>query len=235
MKSTLGDLAGSVAKNARLLPLRAARLGTAAWQAVVHGPAAPLPGETVHVDPRHIRGHVTPELRAHLLRRTGHPGGVVVGGDWDRTVARYEDFTEKVVYRSCHARWVEGRDWEDTPLVQVYLERLATGVPCRFPTVEHLRQRYAALDRIFAEATEQRRLSSRHEDLVRISVTRDHGLLWGPDGRHRVSIALIAGLTTIPARVGFIHPHALPYFQTLRVARPAPRLRLALPGARRGA
>jgi hypothetical protein len=211
---------------------RGTRAWTAARQAAVYGWAAPTRNEAIHVDPRHIRAVVTSRAQRHLERVTGHQGGVVVGGDWDVDLVNRRDFRTKLVYRSCHAHWVDGVPWEDTELIRIYRERLARGECRDFDGIEALMARYARLDRVFQEASERRTLSRRYEDLVRISIARDHTLLWGPDGRHRVTIALILGLERIPARVGFIHARALPYFQTLRTPHPSGRRWFVLPGAR---
>jgi hypothetical protein len=219
-------------RQAAHLPRRATRVWTAARQAAVYGWAAPARNETIHVDPRHIRALVTSELKRHLVRKTGHQGGVIVGGDWDVELVTYRDFKTKLVYRSCHAHWVDGVPWEDTEIVRIYRDQLARGACRDFRSVESLMARYARLDRIFAEVIERRALSHRFEDLVRISIARDHTLLWGPDGRHRVTMALLAGLTRIPARVGYVHTGALAYFQTLRTPLPTGRRWFVLPGAR---
>lgn len=213
------------------LPRRATRIYTALRQAAIYGWAAPRWRETIHVDPRNIRALVTPRLKRHLVRTTGHQSGVVAGGDWDVDLAEYRDFQTKLVYRSCHAHWVDGVPWEETEIVRTYLDQLAKGEPCPFVDADALMRRYARLDRIFDDVTQRRRLSRRYEDLVKISIARDHTLLWGPDGRHRVTIALIAGLPSIPARVGYVHPSALPYFQTLRTHHGASQRWYGLHGA----
>jgi hypothetical protein len=200
--------------------IRAAQAWTRAHHRLVLGSAAPFRGERIRVDPRDIRGNVKPDLKRHLERRTGCQGGVVVGGSWDIDLVDYHDFRTTLVYESCHARWVEGKRWEDTPLVQVYLERLANGVPNRFASVQEAMERYNALDRIFEHVVSSKSLSDEADHLVQISITRDRSLLWGPDGRHRVCIALIAGLTSMPAKVGYVHAQSLAYFQTLRDSRP---------------
>jgi hypothetical protein len=230
--SVFDTVTSFTATQAEHLPRRATRVYTAVRQAAIYGWAAPRWRETIHVDPRDIRALVTPKLKRHLVRTTGHQSGVVAGGDWDVELAEYRDFRTKLVYRSCHAHWVDGVPWEETEIVRIYLDQLAKGEPCPFDDVAGLMRRYRRLDRIYEDVVRRRRLSHRYEDLVKISIARDHSLLWGPDGRHRVTIALIAGLPTIPARVGYVHPLALPYFQTLRTHAPGSRRGFGLPGVR---
>ena len=214
------------------MPHRATRMWTAMRQAALYGWAAPARSETIHVDPRHIRARITPQLGRQLVRTTGHEGGVIVDGDWDLERVTSREFTTTPVYRSCHAHWVEGVPWEETESVRMDLDRLADGTCHDFDGVEQLIARHDRLDRIFEEVVERWGLSRRYEDLVRISIARDHTLLWGPDGGHRIAMALIANLTRIPARVGYIHNQALPYFQTLRTPQPSGRRPFVMPGAR---
>jgi hypothetical protein len=230
--SALESVTSFTANQARHMPRRATRVYTALRQVAVYGWAAPKWRETIHVDPGNIRALVTSKLKAHLVRKTGHQNGVVVGGDWDIDLVEYRDFRTKLVYRSCHAHWVDGVPWEETEIVRIYLDQLARGEPCPFVDVDALMRRYTRLDRVFDEVVRRQALSRRYEDLVQISIARDHTLLWGPDGRHRVTIALLAGLSSIPARVGFVHPLALPYFQSLRTHVPTRRSWFVLPGAR---
>ena len=105
------------------MPHRATRMWTAMRQAALYGWAAPARSETIHVDPRHIRARITPQLERQLVRTTGHEGGVIVDGDWDLERVTSREFTTTPVYRSCHAHWVEGVPWEETESVRMDLDR----------------------------------------------------------------------------------------------------------------
>jgi hypothetical protein len=194
------------------------RLASLYLNTVELGERAPRRGEVIDVDPTRIVGALGTTVARRLRNETGRRGGVVVGGRWDLEV-QYLDFSEKLVYQACRARWVEGRAWEETELIQIYLDRLERGERCRFASHGDLVDRYRALDGIYAQVRREGRLSERPEHLVAISVVRDGRLLWGPNGRHRVAIALLAGLPTMPASVGFVHRQAIDAFGALRRTR----------------
>ena len=180
---------------------------------------APRQGEIIDVDPRQVAGSLNSRAIEMARRMCGHLDGVVVDGDWDLH-ATFEPFTEKLAYLACHMRWVEGRAWEDTELFQLYAGRIGRGEPCRFKAYGELVDRYRALDGVFEQVRREGGLSERPEHLVRMSVARDGRILWGRNGRHRVAVALIAGVRTMPAKVGYVHRNAVSHFQTLRRAHP---------------
>jgi hypothetical protein len=179
------------------------------------GGMAPGRREIIDVDPTRIGGSFDGPVLRRLFAQSGYSSGVVVDGDWDLYV-QYHDFAQKLVYEACRMRWVAGRPWEDTELFQIYQGRLERGEPCRFATYDALVERYRTLDTIYEQVVREGRLREEPEHLVKISVVRDGRLIWGPNGRHRVSIALIAGLHTMPARVGYVHMRAVELFQSFR-------------------
>ena len=191
------------------------RLVTLYTHRVALGPLAPRAGEVIDVDPREIRGHLPKELAKRLRVQSGFESGAVIGGDWDRHVRRL-DLTEKDVYTSCRLRWVEGRAWEDTPIFASYLGLIERREPCDFRSVAELVESYRRLDEVFAQVQDEGRLSERYEHLVLVNMDREGSLFWGPNGRHRVTMALICGFVSIPARVGFVHRDAVDRFQALR-------------------
>lgn len=180
------------------------------------GAACPSLFEVVSVPPDKIVGHITAIPQWFI----GHGYSLVVGGNWDSELP-LTDFSSHPVYISCHMRWVQGADWEETPVYQDYLRKIHQGKPShpKAQDVESLRERYRQLDVVYRTVVAERAMSTRAEDLVRISMARDGRLFWGPDGRHRIVMAKIAGLAAIPARAGFVHPDAIEQFQALRLPR----------------
>ena len=193
------------------------RLVTLYRHRFVLGSLAPSGGEVIDVDPRRIVGHMPTRLAKRLRARTGFEAGAVIGGDWDREI-RPVNLTEKEVYTSCHLRWIEGHPWHDTPIYRSYVALIERGEPCDFRSVGELDESYRRLDEIYARVRHEGRLSERYEHLILVNMDRDGGLSWGPNGRHRVTMALICGFESIPARVGFIHPLAIDRFQARRRA-----------------
>lgn len=186
------------------------------------GHRAPLLRELIHIDPATIAGERKTDVARAFQRRHGGGRALVVGGEWDLTLKPL-DPRALGVYRSCHAHWVNGVPWEETPVYQSYLRKIETGQPhpdC--PNREALEARYAALDAVFAQVRDTGAMSEKAEDLVTISLDRRGRPYWGPNGRHRVCIALVLGLAAMPARVGIVHEDALDLYQTLRSHRRAP-------------
>jgi hypothetical protein len=184
-------------------------------QLITWGRMAPRRGEIIHVDPRQVRGYLGLDLARGLRSSTGFAGEAVIDGDWDLAVPLV-DIVDTEVYRSCRLHWIEGVPWEDTALVQEYAGRVVAGAIARFPTHAALLERFHALDGIYEQVRADRRMSDSYRHLVRISIGRDGRLIMGPDGRHRLAIAVITDVDSMPARVGYVHPGALQAFQRLR-------------------
>lgn len=186
-------------------------------QAIRWGPRAPRRGEIIDVDPSAVNGYLTVAMARQASPSSVRGGrfGYIVGGDWD-TLVPVADITATDVYVSCRMRWIDERRWEDTPVFQQYVERMQRGEMPRFRSERALLERYVALDDVFEHVRRTRTLSERSEHLVLVSVGRDGRLIYGPDGRHRLVIALIAELAAMPARVGIVHRAGVDHFQALR-------------------
>lgn len=181
------------------------------------GHLAPGRGEVITVDPREVCGYLHLNLASRLRAQHGVGHGGVVGGDWEHEIEDV-DPTQTTVYQSCVLRWRQGYAWRDTPVYQAYVARIESGALQRYGPEQGLLERYQRLDDIYAQVLRAGALSAEPAQLIRVNVTRSGRLVYGPDGRHRFVIALLAGLDTIPARVGFVHPEALERFQALREA-----------------
>lgn len=182
------------------------------------GKYAPRPGEIIHVDPRDIRGHLEHKKKGwpHLIKSTGYEEATVYGGNWDKDYITYLDFTKQEVFKSCYQHWVKGIPWDKTPIYMDYVTLIESGVPNRFKSLEDLSQRYQELDKIFAMVKKNKALSDDPDHLIRISMARDGTLIWGPNGRHRICMAICADIKTIPAKVGYVHSEAVDIFNGLR-------------------
>jgi len=183
------------------------------------GDRAPYTNEIILVEPAKIRGHLEHKKRGwkNLYLKSGYSGGAVVGGDWDKKYITYLDLKEEEVYKSCYNHWVNGVPWEETSIYKGYVHMLESGIPNRFSSLEELSNRYRKLDKIFSSVKTSQKLSNKPEDMIRISIARDGTLIWGPDGRHRICMALCAGLEKIPVKIGYIHIDAIEQFQKYRV------------------
>jgi len=184
-------------------------------QQIIHGKKAPYPDEIIYIDPNKIMGHMDVEKNGwNLLKKaTQYNGYAIVGGDWDLDYVTYVTFKELDLYKSCYEHWVMGKPWSQTSLYHEYVEKLEKGIPNRFSSLEELQDRYETLDRIYQEINEKQTLSTHPDDLIKISIDRNGNLIWGPNGRHRICMALCAGLKSMPGRVGFVHASAVDKFQ----------------------
>jgi hypothetical protein len=175
--------------------------------------------EMLYIDPRAVSAYLHAALAKQLRTRAVRRRVLLVDGEWESEVAPV-DFAATSVHQSCRLHWLEGVPWQETPVFREYLERMERGAIKRFATPDDLLARYRSLDEIYEEVRQQGRMSTSFEHLIRINIDRHGRLIVGPDGRHRHTIALIAGLERVPARLGYVHPAALPRLRVLQRAMP---------------
>lgn len=142
--------------------------------------------------------------------------GKVVGGNWDLHRSDVDTNTKLV---SCRMRWLEGADWEETPIYAYMMAEIRDGRVtngCR--TREDVDERYRRLDAIFATVRAEGRLRDMSElpeyfrrahGATLIHVARDGTCLRSGGGAHRFAIARILDLPEMPAQLGAIHPDAI--------------------------
>lgn len=179
---------------------------------------APLdPLKVVYVDPRRISRI---SGRRDAARARYRDLGGVRGGEWDRenrgrTFFSEDGFEGTALYRSFHERFAEGAAWEETELVR----RLdapywkGRGITTEARAVAHLE----GYDRLHGEieangyASRWGREGARGEssrvgyldaltDEITVDVGRT-GELCFVDGRHRLAIAKLLGLSAVPVVV----------------------------------
>lgn len=175
---------------------------------------APIdPDRMLHVDPGQIE--YTTESPVAKFRLAG----TVVGGDWDRTDTRFEEYD---VYRAYEQHFVHGRPWEETEFFQRIVEELRDGGVrwgCR--TRAEFEARCERIDRLYhairthgyrtqdelLDADVPDPIKEQHElkterlkDEIAVHIGRDGELLF-EDGRNRLSIVKLLGLESIPVRV----------------------------------
>ncbi len=192
-----------------------------------YGKAAPLSAMAIYPRPRDI-------TRAYA-RGNGYPklgrqqSGLVKPGDWDQQTKVLLNNTK---LQSCHMRWVDGADWQETPIYKQMVEQIQQGLApdeCRSP--QDVLARYVALDKIFDETRERGRLLDMDElpryyyrrahGATLVHVARDGTCLRSGGGAHRFAIAYILDLPEMPAQLGVIHPDAIKdgHLERLRTSR----------------
>ncbi|MEA5446308.1 hypothetical protein VCB98_10800 [Gammaproteobacteria bacterium AB-CW1] len=175
------------------------------WSAV----ADPL--KYIHVDPVAVSHHCPYHMR---VKRQGgsklDDWGRVREGRWDKK--RRRALRTDILAEDLAVHFLEGLPWEDTALWQRKLDKIRERGKidgCR--TEAELRARYERLDRLFEQIQADGRLRTAEErgaspsDDLFVSIDRAGGYLFGHGGSHRLAIAQLLGLPTIPVRVLMRH------------------------------
>lgn len=175
------------------------------------------PYETLQVPPDAIRYENT------FLEKSLLEPGRVYGGPWD---ASRVEFEETKPYRSVVDRYVRGKPWEETPQFQYSLREIERGNESRGArTPAELRERYRRLDRIY-ESIERDGYRSQRElvddrperteamandvddpllNEITVCIGRDGTFYRQGAGRHRLAIAKVLDLETVPVQVRVRH------------------------------
>jgi len=181
-----------------------------------YGAAAPGLLDVVWLDPRRVKGHCRlrsePGLKRELSSECGVPEAVVVSDAYASRAFEFVDTSRHIVFVSCRLRWIDGLPWEKTPVYQNYKRKIVDGKPSADArTLEHLAARYEKLDRIF-ETVQRDGFSSRRWDMVRASWDPSGVVFWGPNGRHRLAMGLVAGVEKMPFGVKIVCESGLSQF-----------------------
>ena len=145
-----------------------------------------------------------PDARFAGFFRTAR-AGAVLRGEWDR---RSLPFDEYLPYVGLYRRFVDGVDWEDTEYYRTIVDCITDGAPlwgCE--TEAEFRERCGELDQLY-ERIDREGYRSAGElrdgklqyDEVAVNIGRDGRFLFN-DGKHRLSIAKILDIDTVPVRV----------------------------------
>ena len=160
------------------------------------------------IDARQIVGRVrstaAPRLRSErsVLR--------LLDGDWSESeefVSRPELPQEGVEFANCRRHWIDGVPWEETDVYRVAMDVVAPSTSDPQAKREKIRAKYARLDVVFEEVR-RHGFSRRSEHRVSMSLSRDGALLAGPNGRHRVAMAVILE-RPLPVTWLVLHPEGL--------------------------
>jgi hypothetical protein len=131
--------------------------------------------------------------------------GAVRRGEWDR---RLLPFDEYLPYVGLRRHFVDGVDWDHTRYYRNIVDCIAGGSPlwgCE--TEAEFRDRCEDLDRLYDRidregyrpASELREGKLRYDEIA-VNVGRDGHLLFN-DGKHRLSIAKLLDVDSVPVRV----------------------------------
>lgn len=170
-----------------------------------------------------------PQRSAMALRK-----GEVVDGDWDLATCPID--TPKIRCSILH--WNDGVPWDETGAYEHHLAQIEAsgGSYDGCSTLDDIVRRYERLDIVFEQVRREGRLRTRREVSSRafresggivVHVGRGGTALWGRDGSHRLAMAMVLKLRTLPAQVGAVHADALDCWRSVQhdlSSRPTPLL-----------
>ncbi len=187
---------------------------------IIYGPEAPRYAERIWINPQ--------ECTECLGGFGDRSSGKVVTGAWPPSGGTLISLMEVEKVRCCIDHWKRGIPWEKTGIF-TFLELKIARHPgrafddCR--TREDLEKRYEKLDRLFETVRAEWVLKTngevsawafRERDGVFFHVGPEGRFYLGGNGTHRFAMALVLGLTRIPAKIGCVHVSAIPFLQSLR-------------------
>jgi len=137
--------------------------------------------------------------------------GAVMGGDWDRAVLPWKQVLENSAkFKGIRQHFLEGIPWEETALFRERYARVwrGGGRVRGKRTASDLARAYRKYDTIF-ESIRQRGILSPDEDgtvaPIYVHINRNGELVSTSDGNHRLFMAVLLSLETIPVRVWWRH------------------------------
>lgn len=174
------------------------------WRAGTLSEGADVP---IDVDPRSVASQIPlSDLPFDLPVRD--VVGWVLDGDWDQQPRL---LSEHPVVAGIHEHFAEGREWSQTILYRAAAQGLESGLPLwKFRTAADLPRLFSKIDALYATILEegyrsQESLGTRRLwDEVLVAVDR-RGRIHLVDGAHRLAIAQVLGIGSVPALVGLRH------------------------------
>jgi hypothetical protein len=146
------------------------------------------------------------KLHASLLRRWH--AGMVLDGDWDQATERFDSYHLSQVLSE---RFERGKDWREIYYIKKALRKVSRGEPAwgnRCRTEEEVLARCRYLDdlyeRLKTEGYRADRRVGRFTHLI-VNIGRDGRIIRNNDGKHRIILSKILGISPITARVFVRH------------------------------
>lgn len=177
----------------------------ARWRRVEssRNPALADPFKVIRVDPEQIEyaaGSFTnlPYRYGGRFSLAYYGGAEVRGGDWDLHRSPVDQMEK---YRAVEQR-IRGSEWEETGIYDYLRDRIEDrGRYDGCSSEAELRERYRSIDDLIASIRSDGFKTDDGLDHVTVNIGRDGEILFGGNGKHRLSIAKVLGLEEIPVRV----------------------------------
>lgn len=132
--------------------------------------------------------------------------GSIELGDWDRNLSPVE---EKPRFRAVYSRYRDGCSWEETGIIDYYYDRIEEcGRYDGCYSREDVEHRYQLIDQMYESMqTDGYRVEEIDHwlDHICVHITRNGEVVHAGNGNHRLAIAQVLELDTIPVRVVVRH------------------------------
>lgn len=135
------------------------------------------------------------------------PYGSVRDGDWDQTNSKFDDL---LMFKGATQRFDEGIEWVDTIYYRELVEQFqeqdwtpAEAADLAMSRCRSLDQLYDSVASVGYQSQQELRGSPLHE--VTVTIGRDGELRYNCEGRHRLTIAKLLGVDSIPVLVLTTH------------------------------
>ncbi|MBO9465001.1 hypothetical protein J7443_07160 [Tropicibacter sp. R15_0] len=180
---------------------------------LLFGPAAPKSDERIFIDPRRVTRVFQRRKGMKLLRR--HTG-LVRGGDWDLSTRPLQEMRK---FRAVWEHFVENKSWEETGIIESMLQSVREkGIYDGCRNRDDILKRYRHIDALYDSIRRLGRVQSmaerpeffrREYDGVFVHVDRHGEVMLAGNGNHRLAIAKVLGLKSMPAQLGVVHRDAV--------------------------
>jgi hypothetical protein len=193
-----------------------------------YGEGAPLYCERIWIDPRSVSKALVFPAEVGGAHRSRWDAGTVVETKFPPHDAVVIPVIEVKKVISCLQRWLGGAEWESTQFYQNLIAMMGDWKQARrgLDNPEAILRHCWGYDVIYLTVKGERRLRTREEHNPG-NFREERGIVVhvGPggeiflgSGNRRYAISRAAGLTIIPAMVGYVHVSALAHYAVLRQA-----------------
>jgi len=171
--------------------------------------------KTYWIDPARIEQSIIPDHIRFGPATLCHPLnelGLVIGGDWDRKTIPFKKLD---VFRAFENVFIYGRKWKDTDFyarIAGYIQDGFSRWECH--SLQGFDQRLVELEALFYDIKKHGYRSQKEiykiegldgkEDEIVVHLGRNGDYIFA-DGRHRLSIAKILGISRVPVKVARRH------------------------------
>jgi len=168
---------------------------------------SPRPDRTIEIDV----ASVSSWIKGGTLSGLTFPGEIR-GGDWDlRVVSKASRLAASPKYRAIYQRFVENRDWSETSIVEEFGRlKQRHGVVKGFVSVDDYIQYYQRYYDSLYESIQRRgvlaaEVGQKGIAPIYVHIGRSGDIIYTSDGNHRLYMAMVLGIETIPVRVWARH------------------------------